>query len=157
MLTSGSPTASRLVEPARGAGLPAPRYQLVAEVDGVHVVVQERLPDAPPTVVDRALVDQLLALNQRCVGLLAGSGHPPLPLHLRRSGPGFCLHEPVAAHSARAADLLDWAGSLGADSLPGDDLVHLDFHTGNVLVEGAGSPGSWTGTASGAGTTAWTW
>lgn len=135
VLTGGSPTATRLVELARGAGLPAPGYQLVTEVDGVHVVVQERLPGAPPAVVDGALVDQLLALNRRCVGLLAGSDLPPLPLHLRLSGPGFCLHEPVAAHSARAAALLDWAGSLGADSLPGDDLVHVDFHTGNVLVE----------------------
>lgn len=40
----------------------------------------------------------------------------------------------MAAYSPRAAALLAWARCLNADVLPGDDLVHLDFHPGNVLV-----------------------
>ncbi len=135
VLTGGSPAAAPVVAVARAAGLPAPRYVLVAEVDGVVVVVQERLPGAPPTVVDRSLIDRMLALNRRCAGLFAGSDRPQVPLYLRTSGPGFCLHEPVAAHSTRGADLLAWARSLETDVLPGDDLVHLDFHAGNVLVD----------------------
>lgn len=135
VLTAGSRTAPRMVAVARAAGLPAPRYELITEVDGVVVAVQERLPGVPPAAVDRTILDQLLALNVRCAGLLAGSDLPPLPLYLRHSGPGFCRHEPVGAYSARTAALLAWAGSLDADVLPGDDLVHLDFHPGNVLVD----------------------
>jgi hypothetical protein len=134
VLTGGSPAAARMVAIARAAGLPAARYELVTDIDGACVVVQERLTGTPPAVVDRSLLEQLLALNERCAGLLADSDLPQLPLYLHTSGPGFCLHEPVAAYSARAAALLAWARSLDADVLPGDDLVHLDFHPGNVLV-----------------------
>src|SRR5687768_12857478 len=95
VLTGGFPAAADMVAVARAAGLPAPRYELVTEVDGAWVVVQERLAGTPPEAVDRALVDQMLALNERCAGLLANSALPPLPLYLRGSGPGFCLHEPV--------------------------------------------------------------
>jgi hypothetical protein len=135
VLTGGRSAAARAVAVARAAGLPAARYELVTEVDGVCVIVQERLLGTPPTVVDRAILAQLLALNERCAGLLAGSDLPQLPLYLRRAGPGFCLHEPVRTHSARAAALLTWARSLDTDVLPGDDLVHVDYHPGNVLVD----------------------
>jgi Phosphotransferase enzyme family len=135
VLTGGSPAVARIVDIARAAGLPAARYELVTEVDGVCVVVQERLTGTPPAVVGRSIVTQMLALNQRCAGLLAGSDVSQLPLYLRCSGPGFCLHEPVAAYSPRTATLLAWARSLDADILPGNDLVHVDFHPGNILVD----------------------
>jgi Phosphotransferase enzyme family len=135
VLTGGSPAAAHIVAIARAARLPAPRYEMVTEVDGVCVVVQDRLTGTTPAAVDRAILDQMLALNERCAGLLAGSDLPQLPLYLRSSGPGFCLHEPVAAYSARTAALLAWARSLDADALPGDDLVHVDFHPGNILVD----------------------
>jgi hypothetical protein len=38
VLTMGSPSAGPLVELARSAGLPAPRYELTAEVEGAFVV-----------------------------------------------------------------------------------------------------------------------
>jgi hypothetical protein len=135
VLTGGSPVAARIVEIAYAAGVPAARYELVTEVDGVCVVVQERLGGAMPTAVDRAIVAQMLALSERCAGLLTGSDLPQLPLYLHRSGPGFCLHEPVAAYSPRTATLLAFARSLDVDVLPGDDLVHFDFHPGNILVD----------------------
>lgn len=118
VLTGGSPTAASIVETARAAGLPAARYEFTTQVDGRCLVVQERLPGTPPTTVDRSLVDQMLALNERCAGLFANSDVPQLPLYLRRSGPGFCLHDPIAAYCPRAATLLEWARSLDADVLP---------------------------------------
>ncbi|WP_026162543.1 hypothetical protein [Kribbella catacumbae] len=37
-------------------GIPVPRYELVVQVDDLYAVVQERLPGAPPDVVDGPLV-----------------------------------------------------------------------------------------------------
>ncbi|WP_306215004.1 phosphotransferase [Actinoplanes sp. RD1] len=136
VLTEGTAAAAPLLATARAAGLPVADYQLVTEVEGRNVVVQSRLPGSPPTIVGPALVDQMITLNERCAGLLTGTAYPQFPLYLRESGPGFCLHETVAAHSPRGAALLAWAGSLGAGELPGDDLVHADYHPGNVLATG---------------------
>src|SRR5581483_7339599 len=46
---------------------------------------------------------------------------------------------------------LAWAGGLDADELPGDDLVHVDFHPGNVLVDGGRISGvvDWDGAGRG--------
>ena len=33
---------------------------------------------------------------------------PPVRLHLRHDGPGYCLHEPLRRHSPRAAALERW-------------------------------------------------
>jgi hypothetical protein len=154
VLNSGSVRAGPLLDLARAAGLPVARYELVAEIDGTTVVVQQRLPGAPPTTVDADLVDQMAELNDRFAGLLAG--HPEIPgvdLFLTADGPGFCLHEPLAAHNARTARLLDWVHEVGAGApdVSGDDLMHLDFHAGNVLVVDGRITGlvDWDGAARG--------
>jgi hypothetical protein len=67
---------------------------------------------------------------------------PVAALYLTGDGPGFCLHGPLAGHDRRTARLLSWIEAVGAASPPamaGDDLVHLDFHPGNVLVDGSGA------------------
>jgi len=154
VLNSGSPHAGPLLDLARAAGLPAPRYELVTELGGTTVIVQQRLPGAPPTTVDDDLVDQLAGFNDRCAGLLAGRPDLPAPgLFLTTDGPGFCLHEPLAAHSPRSARLLERIHEIGATTPPvtGDDLVHLDFHPGNTLVENGHLTGviDWDGAARG--------
>lgn len=138
VLTEGRSRTGPLVDRARTAGVPTARQQLAAHVDGVRVIVQERLPGTPPATVDAALVRQMIAVTDRLAGLLADRpDRKPVDLHLTGDGPGFCLHEPLAAHSARTARLLDWVHQVGADgsAMLGDDLVHLDFHPGNVLVD----------------------
>ncbi|MFF5225759.1 phosphotransferase [Dactylosporangium sp. NPDC000521] len=134
VLTSGNAASARLVPIARAAGVPAPRYERVAGVAGVTVVVQEFLPGASPAVTDSAVVDAMLAVSARCAGLLRDSGLPPRQLYLHRDGPGFCQHGSLAGHSARSAELLARVRAVPMDVLPGDDLVHFDFHPGNVLV-----------------------
>jgi hypothetical protein len=128
---------------ARRAGVPAPAYELVVALDDAVALVQQRLPGAVPDRLDGPLVEQMLAVNGRLAGLLAG--RPDLPamrLYLTASGPGFCLHEPLAAYDARTRRLLGWVREVGAgvpDAVAGDDLVHADFHYGNVLVGPGGA------------------
>jgi hypothetical protein len=138
VLTEGRTRTGPLVDRARAAGVPTARQELVAHVDGVRVLVQQRLPGVPPTTIDAALIRQLLAVNDRFAGLLADDTAPrPAPLFLTTDGPGFCLHQPLAAYDARTARLLDWVHEVGADTsqMTGDDLVHMDFQPGNVLVD----------------------
>ena len=119
------------------AGLPVPRYELVADLDVAFVVVQELMPGAAPAVIDRHLVERLLVVNAAMAGLLDQAPDAPgIDLYLRTSGPGFCLHEPLAGYDRRTARVLDWVRDVGAErnTADGTDLVHMDFHPGNILV-----------------------
>lgn len=139
VLSEGRTRTGPLVDRARAAGVPTARHELVAHVDGVRVIVQSRLPGRPPTSVTASLVAQMISVTDRLTGLLAGEPDPrPVPLHLMTDGPGFCLHAPMASYDARTARLLDWVHEVGAagSTMVGDDLVHLDFQPGNILVTG---------------------
>jgi Ser/Thr protein kinase RdoA (MazF antagonist) len=155
VLTAARTQCGPLADQARAAGVPTARHELTARIDGVRVVVQQRLPGTPPSTVDAALVTQLLQVNDRLAGLLSAAPSPqPAPLHLTADGPGFCLHGPLAEHSARSARLLAWVRTVGAESgahMIGDDLVHMDFHPGNVLVSGGRLSGviDWDGAVRG--------
>lgn len=79
----------------------------------------------------------MIDLNRQFAGLLVGHRDiPPVELYLGHSGPGFCLHEPLAGYDRRTARLLDWIREVGRDyEMPDDgDLVHFDYHPGNILV-----------------------
>lgn len=139
VLTAARTRSAVMVDRARAAGVPTPRHELTARVDGVRVVVQERLPGTPPAKLDAVLVWQMLRINDQLAGVLAAEPGPrPAELYLTSDGPGFCLHEPLEAHGPRAARLLAWVHEVGADGthMVGDDLTHMDFHPGNVLVDG---------------------
>lgn len=154
VLTEGRTRTGPLVDRARAAGVPTARQELAAHVDGVRVIVQQRLPGAPPAAADAALIAQMLTVNDQLAGLLSDQADPqPVPLHLTGDGPGFCLHQPLAAHDRRTARLLGWVHEVGAagTAMIGDDLVHLDFHPGNVLVDGGRLTGvvDWDGATRG--------
>jgi hypothetical protein len=135
--------AGELAALGRAAGVPAPRYELVADLGDLTAVVQELLPGLPPAAVTRHTVESMLAVHDRCRGLLAGRPDlEPPSLYLLSDGPGFCLHEAMRTYSRPAARLLAQIHEIGAavpDRLAGDDLVHFDFHAENVLVDDQGS------------------
>jgi hypothetical protein len=128
---------------ARAAGVPAPRYELIAELADVVAVVQELLPGTAPTTITRPTVESMIDLNSRLRGLLTDRADLPMAsLHLRTDGPGFCLHGPMATCNRRTARLLAEIEAAGAElpeRLAGDDLVHFDFHPENVLVDQGGT------------------
>ena len=134
--------AASLLEVARAGGVPAPRYELVEELPAAVVIVQELLPGTGPTTITQRTVDSMIAINHRCRGLLAGRTNlPPPSLYLRTDGPGYCLHEPLRRYDRRTARLLAAIEEIGAalpEHLVGDDLVHMDFHPENVLVNATG-------------------
>ena len=156
VLTMGSARVASLIDLARTVGVAAPRYELAVPDGDLTYLVQTLLPGAPPTTVDKALVEQMIEINSRLVGLLRNRADLPVPsLFLRTGGPGFCLHEPLARYDRRTAEVLAWVRDVGADGdmADGDDLMHLDFHPGNVLVDAGALSGvvDWDGAARGDG------
>lgn len=149
VLGGGNPASAPLTAIARAAGIPAPQYLLT----GAGWVVQELLPGRPPDTVDDPLLAQLVQLNSRFAGLGADLEPAPLPLYLTESGPGFCVHESLDRRDGRTRRLLSWVREVGAetDSMTGADLAHLDFHPGNVLVDGGRVTGvvDWDGAGRG--------
>ncbi|MCX5345668.1 phosphotransferase [Streptomyces atratus] len=119
-------------------GYPCPSTELAVQVDHAVVLVQECLPGTPVEYLDHRGLDQALALNESQAGLLAGRTDVPLMnLYLLDDGPGYCLHGPLRRHSRRSGALGHRVKSVGADHphrLPGHDVVHHDFHHGNLLA-----------------------
>ncbi len=52
--------AKRLLELRRARGVPAPHYELVAELPCALAIVQELLPGFPPVTVDRRTVESMV-------------------------------------------------------------------------------------------------
>jgi hypothetical protein len=149
VLTAGPPggleaaqRAAALTADARAAGVPAPRYELVAGLPSCTAVVQELLPGTVPATMTRRTVASMVEVTRRCRGLLADRTDLPAPsLFLRTDGPGFCLHGAMASYDPRTAQLLAVIEEAGAglpEHLTGEDLVHFDLHPENVLADETG-------------------
>ncbi|HTJ69002.1 MAG TPA: phosphotransferase [Actinospica sp.] len=144
------------VEVLRACGYPAPATELVMQVGTAVVTAQELLPGSKIDYLDERLFDQVLAVHALHVGALAE--RPDVPrnaLYLRADGPGYCLHEPLRRFSARTAELERRVRAIGAEcdeSMWGDDVVHQDFHPGNMLSRDSVLTGviDWDGAGRGA-------
>ncbi|MFJ7254818.1 phosphotransferase [Streptomyces sp. NPDC098085] len=125
-------------EVLRARGYPCPSTELALQVDRAVVLVQQLLPGTPLECLDHDGLDRALALNASQAGLL--TEHPRVPsmnLHLLDDGPGYCLHEPLRRHNRRSSALEQRIRAVGAGHprrLAGHDVVHQDFHHGNLLA-----------------------
>jgi len=142
-------TAAVLLD-ARAHGLPVPLYELVVELpDQSVLVLQERLPGEPIMVLDGAAVTELISVNERFAGLLAGRYDVPVApfdvadlvgADLGSVSERFPM---VAQHSRATARLvrrIQQAGALTTmNQAVGDDLVHPDLTSPNVLFGPTGT------------------
>jgi hypothetical protein len=131
--------AVALMDLAHRAGVPLPRYEAVVGLaDGSVAIVQERLGGHVPTEVTEALVEHIIELAELRRGLVAGTPweSPPSSLYLVDDGPGFCLHGPLRSWNADTVALIERIEAIGAGATTerASDVVHLDYHVGNLLV-----------------------
>ena len=123
------------------AGWPVPA-QSVVDTEEVRFVIQEFMPGSPPEHFDHQLVDRLLDLHSRRLGL----ARPDDPVHwptalietLTVGGEGYCLHSSLRDFDGRTRSLVErvevFGSTIDESALIGCDIVHWDLHGGNLLV-----------------------
>ena len=129
-----------IVNAAGARGLPVPRHELVVDLDGLVVFVQERLPTAVSRPLDPARIDALVEINDRFAGALSERPDVPTPPWSHRDRPEH-YYDVLAGHGARSRGVLAQirhVRSLGAPELAGTDLVHVDLSAANVLFDHRG-------------------
>jgi thiamine kinase-like enzyme len=126
----------------QSAGWPVPQERLHMG-NGLLFVVQDFMPGEPIDYVTGHLLEQLLQLHRRRLRLAKpqDASHWPEALitTLITGGRGYCLHESLWRHSAQTAKVVanieDLGRRLSPADLPGRDVLHWDFHLGNMLQE----------------------
>ncbi len=124
------------------AGWPVPQQRTV-EAPGCLLVLQTFMDGYPVRRFTSGMATDLLELHHRRLGLGAGRSAQPWAERLIRTlvvgGRDYCLHESLRGHDARTASLVEEVEAFGAglvpDDLVGNDIVHWDLHTGNLLQQ----------------------
>lgn len=127
------------------SGWPVPRQHRIIG-NGCLFVLQDFMPGAPIEVLSQLVVDELLELHRRRLGLARQQdpSHWPQALieTLTTGGEGYCRHDSLRSHNDRTARLVmsieEFGRQLQPDALAGNDVVHWDLHLGNMLGQ-AGS------------------
>ena len=122
------------------AAWPVP-HQRVVESDTCLFVLQEFLPGYPVRVLTDVMLTRLLDLHNRRVRLAQPGDESVWPDTLIRTlttgGDGYCQHASLRNYDHRTARLLNRIVEIGRGVQPadlrGDDIVHWDLHSGNLL------------------------
>jgi Phosphotransferase enzyme family len=131
--------AAATTEVLRQLGYPAPAYRGLGRVSGDKwYAVIEEMPGQPLTGLTRQLVDQLLALVEKQAGRAYLPIEEPRVVDTLLTGAdGYALHETMRAYSSATSGLLDEVIAIGRRyfdlDYPNRDIVHHDFHAGNML------------------------
>ena len=124
------------------AGWPVPRQRTV-ETPGCLLVLQSFMAGDPIDNLTSGLVDELLRAARpaaRARGRSVPESARPQRLirTLVEGGRNYCLHESLRGYDARTAGLVAEIEAFGArvdpDDLRGRDIVHWDWHLGNLLA-----------------------
>jgi hypothetical protein len=123
------------------AGWPVPRQRTV-ETPGCLLVLQSFMAGDPIHNLTSGLVDELLQLHGRGLGLgEEGAGErwaERLIRTLVEGGRNYCLHESLRSYDARTAALMEEIEAFGVRVNPDDfrasDIMHWDLHLGNLLA-----------------------
>jgi len=112
----------------------------VAGDDDRALLLLEVVPGTNGPVLSTGLVDDLLRVNSLFAGEADDGPHlwrQLIECSLVEGLDGYCEHRSLQAFSEQTRKLLDRIRATGRSvdwgSLPADDLVHYDFHLGNVL------------------------
>src|SRR5882757_8187871 len=123
-----------ILDHLRSHGIPAPRFDLIAELEDCTVVVQERLPGEPtPRHIDRPMMAAIVSTAESFRGVLAGR-HDVRLFELVLDGQRT---DTLAGYDDRSRRLLGWITSVSArrPSIRGDDVIHCDYHRDNILFD----------------------
>lgn len=124
------------------AGWPVPEQRTV-ETPGCLFVLQSFMAGQPIHVLTPELVDEVLQLHGRRLGLgrdgAGGRWAQRLVRTLVEGGRRYCLHESLRGYDARTSELVGEIEAFGArvdpDDLRASDIVHWDLHLGNMLAQ----------------------
>jgi len=124
------------------AAWPVPAESVI-NAEAVTFIIQEFMPGTPLTKFDHGLVDQLLDLHALRLGLADASDPVRWPENLITTltigGEGYCRHESFNEYDERTRTLIGRIESFGrtleAKDFVGNDVVHWDLHSGNLLVD----------------------
>jgi thiamine kinase-like enzyme len=124
------------------AAWPVPAASVV-DTREARFVIQEFMPGTPPEHLDHRLVEQLLDLHSRRLGLARPEDPMHWPTALIRTlvvgGEGYCCHASLRDYDDRTRSLVErveaFGSTIGGLDLTGSDIVHWDLHPGNLLVD----------------------
>jgi len=127
------------------AGWPVPTQSIIG-TDEILFVIQEFMRGTPPTTLGHSLVDQLMDLHSHRLGLAKRDDPNRWPANLITTlvegGKGYCRHESFRGYDQRTRSLIErieaFGCTLSVADFDGHDIVHWDFHPGNLLVEAGG-------------------
>ena len=122
------------------AGWPVPR-QFVIDAPGCQFTLQSFAKGIPIQQLTHSLVDTLLGLHVRRLGLARPDDSDSWAEHLIETlvhgGQSYCLHGSLRSYDDQTQALINRIESIGRALDPttfaGSDIVHWDLHPGNVL------------------------
>jgi hypothetical protein len=150
--------AARRTRLLRSLGYPAPEYVVVGSFEKILFSLQRVMPGEPLGFrVQPALLPQLLHLNDLQSGRGEDQSDEPARI-IRGVMEGyvdFCIIDTFRAYSADTAALHEELQRVVTDNASDcpkrNDIVHFDFHTNNILIDGDRVTGviDWEGSESG--------
>ena len=124
----------------KSRGYPAPQIITLKSQDHFTVVLQEFVPGEPLEPLTPNFLPQILALNQLQAKLIATPSDWPKVLidTLFSGGHSYCLHSSLTNYSATTRQILSQLKAIAPASThltcAQTDLVHFDFHGGNIFA-----------------------